>query len=96
MDSKREHLVERICICSLRSLIVLSFSEILSRQASRSILRDSFANLYGSVARLVFCLGLTAFGLLGSAVETVTGIEVMGKVVGVGEEETVEAADTTE
>ena len=57
---------------------------------------DSFANLYGSVARLVFLLALTAFGLLGSAVETVTGIEVMGKVVGVGEEETVEAADTTE
>ena len=87
MDSKREHLVERICICSLRSLIVLSFSEILSRQASRSILRDSFANLYGSVARLVFCLALTAFGLLGSAVENVTGIEVIGKIVGVGEED---------
>ena len=66
---------------------MLSFSEILSRQASRSILRDSFANLYGSVARLVFCLALTAFGLLGSAVENVTGIEVIGKIVGVGEED---------
>ena len=84
-DSNSEHLVEKICICSLRSLIVLSFSAILSRQASRSILRDSFANLNGSVARVFFCFDL-ALGFGRSAVVIVFGMledsVVGGRAVG--------------
>ena len=56
--SNRLHRVERILTCSLRSLMVSSFSSILSLHASRSILSDSFSNSLGLVARVGFAFVL--------------------------------------
>ena len=60
--SNREHLVDRIWFCSLRCLMVTSFSIIFSLQVSRSILKFSFSNSEGLVARVAFVLLLVVLG----------------------------------
>ena len=86
--------MDRIWSWSFRSLIVVSFSSIFNLHASRSILRDSFSNSLGSVARVALALVLDAlFCLFPGALEAIETVEEMG--VDTTEEETAETGDTT-